>query len=98
MTVGAILHSRRMLPEERAAPFRMAQVTGLVNARLFELGRIRGSVRVVAVGAGQLAFFKRHMGRAHELGSSLQVTLAANLGLGPLVEERSLVSDLGELE
>ena len=38
------------------------------------------------------------MGRAHELGSSLQVTLAADLGLGPLVEERSLVSDLGELE
>ena len=98
MTVGAILYSRGMFPEKRAAPFRMAQVTGLINARLFELGRIRGPVRVVTVGAGQLAFFKRHMGRAHQLCSSLEVARATELSLSPRIEERSLVSDLGELE
>ena len=38
------------------------------------------------------------MGRAHELGLSLQVALAANLYLGPLVKEDGLVADLGELE
>src|SRR4029450_9960109 len=37
------------------------------------------------------------MGRAHELGFSLQVALTTNLGLGPLVKERRLLTNLGEL-
>jgi len=55
-------------------------------------------VWVMAIGAGQLPFSERHVGRAHELGPSLQVALAANLSLGSLVEKRSLIVDLGELE
>lgn len=35
MAVGAVLHDRRMLPEEGSAPFRMAHITGFIDARLF---------------------------------------------------------------
>src|SRR4029434_5463323 len=37
------------------------------------------------------------MGGAHELGFSLQVALTTNLGLRPLVKERRLLTNLGEL-
>jgi hypothetical protein len=37
------------------------------------------------------------MRRAHELGFSLQVALAANFGLRPLVKERRLLANLDEL-
>jgi hypothetical protein len=37
------------------------------------------------------------MRRAHELGFSLQVALAANLGLSPLIKKRRLLANLHEL-
>ena len=98
VAIGTIFKDRRMLPEKRAAPLCMAHVTGFIDACLFKLRRIRSSVRVVAIGTGQLPFRERHVGGAHELGPSLQVTLTANLCLGPLVRKNSLVADLGELE
>jgi len=87
-----------MFPEKRPASLRMALVTGLVDTRPFKLGRIRSAVRVMAVGASDLSFPERHMGGAHELGFSLQVALAADFYLCPLVKERCLVANLGELE
>jgi len=98
MAIGAILNCGSMLPEERSASFCMAHETGLIDARLFELGRIRSPVRVVAVSAGQLPFSKRHVGRTHELGFPLQMALAADLYLRSLVKKGRLVVDLGELE
>ena len=52
MTVGAILNNRRMLPEKRSSPLSVAQVTGFIDACLFELGRVGSAVGIVAVGAG----------------------------------------------
>jgi len=98
VTVGTVLNGRRMLPKERPSSFRMAHETGLIDACLFELGRIGSPVRVMAVGAGHFPFFQRHMRTALELSLSLQVTLAAHLYLGPLVEEGIFVTDLGKLE
>ena len=98
MAIGAILNCGSMLPEERSASFCMAHETGLIDARLFELGRIRSPVRVVAVSAGQLPFSKRHVGRTHELGFPLPMAFAADLYLRSLVKKGRLVVDLGELE
>ena len=57
VAVGAIFPHRRMFVQKRAAPFRVAQITGFIDARLFELGRVGSSVRIMAVGTGQRAFF-----------------------------------------
>jgi hypothetical protein len=76
----------------------MASVTDLVNAGLFELCRIGGTVRVVAIGTGNLPFPQRHVGRAHKLGLSLQMALGTDLYLRPPVEESSFIPDLRELE
>ena len=97
VAVGAVLDDRRVLPEKGTAPFRMTRVAIFIDACLFELGRIRASMRIVTVGACHLSFPNRHVRRAHQLGFSLQMTLAANFGLGPFVEERGSVSDLGQL-
>ena len=50
MTVATVLKRRRMFPQKRPAPLSMAGVTVFIDARLFELGRIGGAVRIVAVG------------------------------------------------
>ena len=97
MAICAVLKHRRMLPQKWPAPFRMAGITVLVYAGLLELSRIGRAMRVMTVRTGHLSFPQRHMRRAHELRLSLQMTLTADLGLPPLVEERSLFSDLGEL-
>lgn len=98
VTIAAILQNRRMLPKKRPAPLGVAHVTGFINACLYELRRIRSSVRVMAVGAGHFPFPNRHVGRAHELGFSLQMALAANLSLRSLIKKRSLIADLRQLE
>ncbi len=98
VAVGTILKDRRMLPEEGATPLRMALVTSLVHACPSKLRRVGRPVRVVTIGTSQLPFRKRHMRRALELSLSLEVALAANLRLRSLVEERSFVTDLGELK
>jgi hypothetical protein len=52
MTVATVLKRRRMFPQKRPAPLSMAGVTVFIDAGLFELGRIGGAVRIVAVRAG----------------------------------------------
>ena len=98
MAVAAIFHDRHMLPHERTPPFRMAGVAVLVHARLLEHDRVGRAVRIVAVTTGDLSLPQRHVRGALERGFSLQVALAANLGLGPLVKKGRLVIDLGKLE
>ena len=56
MAIGAIFYDRRVLPKKRPASLGVAHVTGFINACLYELRRIRSSVRVVAVRAGNLPF------------------------------------------
>ncbi len=71
MAIGAIFYDWRVLPKKRPASLGVAHVTVFINAWLYELRRIRGSVRVVAVCTGHLSFPERHVRGAHELGLSL---------------------------
>jgi hypothetical protein len=97
MAVATVFKRRRMFPQKRSAPLGVAGVTVFIDAGLLELRRIGGAVRIMAVRTGYLALSHRHMRRAHELGFSLQVALAANFGLRPLVKERRLLANLDEL-
>ena len=87
-----------MLPHERTSPLCVAGVAVLVHARLLEHDRVGGAVRIVAVATGDLSLPQRHVRGALERGFSLQVALAANLGLSALVKKGRLVIDLGKLE
>ena len=98
MAIGAIFYDRRVLPKKRPAPLGVAQITGFINACLYELRGIGCTVRVVAVRTGHLSFPERHVRGAHKLAFSLEVALAANFNLRPLVEKGSLVIDLGKLK
>jgi hypothetical protein len=71
MAGGAIFHHRRMLIEERAAPFGMTLVAGLVDRALDQQLGIGGSVRVMAIRTGNLSFPKRHVSRAINLRAAL---------------------------
>ena len=97
MAIATVFKRRRMLPQKRPAPLGVAGVTVFIDAGLLELGRIGGAVRIVAIRASELAFSHGHMRRAHELGFSLQVALAANLGFRPLIKKRRLLTNLHEL-
>ena len=97
MAIGTIVRNRGMLKKVGPPSLRMTGVTVFVDACLLEHSRIRRSVRVVTVRAGNLSFPLRHMGRAHELRLSLQVALVADFRLGLPVEENGLVADLGKL-
>ena len=97
VAIGAIVRNRRMLKKKWPPPLRMAGITVLVDAVLFELCGIGRSVRVVAVGADDLALSHGHMRRAHELGLALQVALTAHFYFGSPVEERSLIVKLRQL-
>jgi len=97
VAIRAIFDNGRMLVQERAAPFGMAGKTILVDARLLKLRRIRRAVGIVTARASQLSLPYRHMGRPHQLGLALQMTLTAHLRLRSLIEERRPVVDLGEL-
>jgi hypothetical protein len=95
MAVHAVLHDWRMLPDERAAPFRVAFITGLIHGGRDEKFWIRASVRVVAVGAGNLPLPHRHMRRPLELRPAHGMALEANLhlrifGEQPIVGQRLL--------
>ena len=56
MAVGTIFEDRLMLPEKGASFLRMAGVTVLVHAGLFELGRIGRAMRIMAIRTGNLSF------------------------------------------
>jgi len=98
MAIGAVFEHGRMFPQKRPASLGVARVAIFIDARLSELRRVGAAVGIVAVGTGHLAFPERHVRRAQELRFSLQMALAADFGLRSLVEERRLISDLGELE
>ena len=49
VAIATVLKCRRMLPQKGPAPFGVAGVTVFIDARLLELGRIGGAVRIVAV-------------------------------------------------
>src|SRR5215510_11583168 len=98
MTVGATVKDRRMNIEKGPTPLCVTAPTVFIHARLFKLVGIRGAVRVVAVGAGHLAFSERHMGRAIELRIALQVTLAANLDFCSLIVKDGSFAKFGELK
>ena len=97
MAVGATIDRRRMFVYKRPASLRVAGVAVFVYGRLFELGRIRRPVRIVAARAGQLAFSYRHVRRAHELRSSLQMALTTNFGLRSIDKEWRDFGKLGQL-
>ena len=75
----------------------MAGIAVFVHARLFELGRIGRPVWIVATCAGQLAFSHRHVRRAHELRSALQVALTAYFGLRSIDKKWRDFGKLGQL-
>lgn len=87
MAVIAVLHDRRMLPEEGTAPLRVALVTRLIDGGGDEKFWIRASVRVVAVGAGNLALPHRHVRRTLELRPAHRMAFEANLHLRVLGEQ-----------
>lgn len=89
MAIGAILHRRRMLPEKRSPLLGMAGITELVHRVGLEQRVGDASMGVVAARAGHLSFPQRHMGGAHQLRFSLNVTLSAGLYFGRL---RQLIS------
>ena len=64
MAVRAVLHRRRMFPEERPSLIRMTRVAILVDRGFDQHGWIRGSMRVMAVAASDLPFSERHVGGA----------------------------------
>ena len=90
MTIQAILHHRRMFPEERPAPFRMARVACLVRRSGDEEFGIGRAVRVVTARAGHLALAERHMRRPHELRAAHLVALEADFHLR-LLDELAVV-------
>ena len=61
VAVRAVLHYRRVLPEEGTAPFGVAAQAILVRGALNELAGIGRTVRIVATGAGHFAFTVGHM-------------------------------------
>ena len=79
MAIHAILHDRRVLPQERPTPLRMALVTSLVD-RAFghELG-IGSSMRVMAIRASNFSFSKRHVSRTLHLSTPQRMALKADL-------------------
>jgi hypothetical protein len=69
VTVGAVLHDRRMLPHERPPAFGMTAIAILVDRVLNQLARVRTSMRIVATGAGNFAFPVWHVRGALQLRS-----------------------------
>src|SRR5579883_1003775 len=82
VTVGAVFHDRRVLPQKWPAALGVAAVTVFVDGRLQQLAGIGAAMRIVAAGAGDLAFAIGHVRRAQQLGAAHFVTLQAELGLG----------------
>ena len=99
VAVGAVLHDRRVLPEEWTAPLRVAGQAVFVHCALDELLWVGRPVRVVTTGAGDLAFAVRHVRRALQLGAPHLVALQTELRLGlpdaPVLGERGVVTNFG---
>lgn len=94
MAIRAVFHHWRVLPDKWAAPLRVAGQAILVGGALNELLGIGRAVRIVATGAGYLAFSVRHVRRALQLRSPHLMTLQAQFGLGffhPLVFRKGRV-------
>src|SRR5215467_3231066 len=88
MAIQAVLSDRGMLPQERAALFRMAFVAIVVDCGLVQKCLVVGPMRIVAAGARHLAFANRHVRRAPDFRALVLVTL----------ETRVHLSQLGPLE
>jgi len=69
MTIGAVFHYRRMLPEEWATTLGMTTQAILVDGGLSELRRVGCAVRIVAAGAGDFAFAVWHVRGPLQLGA-----------------------------
>ena len=55
MAQRAVLGGRRVLPQERPALFRVAEIAGLINGRALQQEIIVAIVRVMATAAGHAA-------------------------------------------
>ena len=86
VAVGAVLNDGGMLPQEWAALLGVAGVAGFSDGVLDHQPRSRGSVRVVAVRAGDLAFEDRMPGEAMKLGALVLVATEADFRLSKLVQ------------
>jgi hypothetical protein len=75
-----------MLPQEGAAFFRMALITGVVDRRLEQLPWPEGTMRVVAVAAGHLLLVDRVAGQPLYLSALRLVAGKADIGLGKLAQ------------
>lgn len=85
MAVSAVVHDGRVLPQEGAAFFGVAGIAGLVYRFLHQQFGSRGSVRIVAVGAGDLAFDDGMARETMNLGAHVLVTAETDFGLSQLV-------------
>ncbi len=85
MANAAIFRYRLVVVNERAALLRMALVASLVDAIFLQLLGASGTMRIVAVGAGDLALLDRMARRTVELGALLLVAGEAHFRLGELV-------------
>lgn len=81
MAIAAILDNRRVLPKKGTAPLGVATVAILIQRRLDQLFRIGRAMRVVATGAGNLAFAEGHMRRALQLCAAHLMALQAEFRL-----------------
>src|SRR5687767_9882883 len=90
VAVEAALPHRRVLPQERPPLLGMAGIALLVDRAGGDQPGGRRAVRVVAVGARNLALAQRMMGRFPGLGASVLVAGEALLHGGPALELRGL--------
>jgi len=83
----AILGDRLMVAHERSAFLHVARVAGFDDAIARQHLFAGGAVRIVAVGADDLAFLDRMVGRAVDLRALLLVAREAHFRLGLLVAD-----------
>ncbi len=77
MAVRAVFHHRRMFPEKRPTPLRMATQAVFVRCALDELLGIGRAMRIVAARASHFAFPIRHVRRPLQLRSTHLMALQA---------------------
>ena len=99
VAVRAVLHHRRVLPEEGTAPFRVAAQAIFIGGALQQLLGIRRTMRIVATGASYLAFAVRHVRGTLQLCTAHLMALQAQLRLRFLypavLRKRSVVARIG---
>jgi hypothetical protein len=87
VTERAILGCRRMLPQEWAALFRVAEIAGLVDGRLAQQRVIVAVVRVVTAGAGHAAEPQWMVAGAVDVSLALLVATETGLLLCQRIED-----------